>query len=148
MNVAYVKLRLNRRRARGMTLVELLIAFGILMTGLVCIFAMILAGTSSHRRAIKETEATMVASSVIADMRGDLAKGLIPQSDGSTYIDVPDKPGYSCNRVIFSVDQRKGDDREFFVRVRVRWSEKGENQFIEFNTIMCRFAPKVVKKDD
>lgn len=131
-----------------MTLIELLIAFAILMTGLVCIFAMILAGTSSHRRAIKETEATMIASSAMADLRADLSKGIIPSSDGTTYTDVTESPGYACNRVIFPIDPRKGDEREFFVRVRVRWSEKGENQFVEFNTLMCRGAPKVAKKDD
>jgi len=137
-----------RRRTSGMTLVELLIAFAILITGLVCIFGMILAGTSSHRRAIKETEATMIASSVIADMRADLSKGLIPPSDSNNFVEIPDNPGYAVNRVIFAIDQNKGEDREFFVRVKVRWSEKGENQLVEFSTLMFRGAPKLVKKDD
>jgi Tfp pilus assembly protein PilV len=131
-----------------MTLVELLIAFAILITGMVCIFAMILAGTSSHRRAVKETEATMIASSAMAELRADLAKGIIPSSDGETYNDLPESPGYASNRVIFPIDPRKGEDREFYVRVRVRWSEKGDNQFIEFNSLMCRTAPKAAKKDD
>ncbi len=129
-----------------MTLVELLISFAILMVGLVCIFGFLLAGTTSHRRAIKETEATMIAGSILADLRGDFARGDIPHSDGAIYEALPDHAGYECNRLIVSVDPQKGDDREFFVRVRVRWSQKGEGQFIEFNTVMCNGKTKAEKK--
>jgi len=130
-----------------MTLVELLIAFAILMSGLVCIFALLMAGAASHRRAIKETEATMIASSILADMRGELAVGVIPASDGLTYQEVKDHEGYKSNCVIFPIDRRKGDNREFFVRLRIRWSEKGDNQFIEFNTVMLAGGEKPAKKD-
>ncbi|MEI6231586.1 MAG: prepilin-type N-terminal cleavage/methylation domain-containing protein [Planctomycetota bacterium] len=133
------------RPARGMTLIELLISIGILMGGMVCIFAFLLSGTSSHRRAIKETEATMIAASAMADLRGDFAAGTIPRSDGTTYMEVKNKPGYTLNRVILCVDPIKAEKREFFVRIRVRWSEKGDNQFIEFSSVMCSGKPKVLE---
>jgi type II secretory pathway pseudopilin PulG len=128
---------------KGMTLIELLMSFAILMAGLVCIFALLLAGTSSHRRAIKETEATLLAGSILADLRAEFARGVVPDSDNAAYKDIEDRPGYQFNRLIFPVDPKRGetqrrDGREFFVRVRVRWSEKGDNQFIEFNTVMFR----------
>ena len=124
-----------------MTLVELLISFAILMAGMVAVFALLLAGTSSHRRAIKETEATMIAGSALADLRGEFAAGVPPHSDGSLFTDVKDHEGYQINRLIIPVDPTKGEGREFFVRVRVRWSEKGDNKFIEFNTVMCNTLP-------
>ncbi len=128
---------LKTRPARGMTLIELLISFGILMAGMVCIFALLLAGTSSHRRAMKETEATMIAASAMADLRGDFAAGTIPHSEGITYVEVKDKPGFKINRLIFPIDPVKTERFEYYVRIRVRWQEKGDNQFIEFTSIMC-----------
>lgn len=131
------------RSPHGMTLIELLISFAILMAGMVCIFALLLAGTNSHRRAIKETEATMIAASAIADLRGDFAGGTMPHSDGTTYVEVKNKPGYTINRLILPIDPVKTDRREFLVRVRVRWSEKGDNQFIEFSSIILNGKPKL-----
>lgn len=131
-----------RRRGRGMTLIELLLSIAILMAGMVCIFALLLTGLNSHRRAIKETEATMIAASALADLRADFAGGVVPRSDGSTYVEVKDHAGYKINRLIVSVDPQKGENREYFVRVRISWSQKGESQFIEFNTIMCNGMPK------
>src|SRR5260221_10658538 len=95
--------RFKTHSPRGMTLIELLIAFAILMSGLVCIFALLLAGTSSHRRAMKETEATMIASSIMADLRADLARGAVPSGDGTTFEEVKDHEGYKANRLIFSL---------------------------------------------
>lgn len=138
MNVA------TARPARGMTLIELLISIAILMGGMVCIFAFLLAGTSSHRRAIKETEATMIAASAMADLRGDFAAGVVAHSDGETYVEVKNKTGFKINRLIVSIDPAKSEKREYFVRIRVRWSEKGDNQFIEFSSIMCNGKPKAV----
>ena len=120
-----------------MTLIELLISFGILMAGMVCIFALLLSGTSTHRRAMKETEATMIAASALADLRGDFAGGTIPHSDGTTFVEVKDKAGFKINRLIWPIDPVKSERFEYYVRVRVRWQEKGDNQFIEFSSIMC-----------
>ena len=131
--------------ARGMTLIELIIAIAILMGGMVCIFAFLLAGTSSHRRAMKETEATMIAASTMADLRAEFAAGNIAHSDGTTYVEVKNKPGYKINRLILCVDPVKSDKREYYVRIRVRWSEKGDNQFIEFISIMCNGKPLVME---
>ena len=133
------------RPARGMTLIELLISIGILMTGMVCIFAFLLAGTSSHRRAIKETEAGMIAASELADIRGDFAGGKIVHSDGAEWIDLKNRPGYKINRVIFCIDPDRKDRREFFVRVRVKWTEKGDAQFVEFSSVVCNGQPRVVE---
>ena len=44
---------------------------------------------------------------------------------------------------ILPADPTKGENREYFVRVRVRWSEKGDNQFIEISTLMCNTFPKI-----
>jgi hypothetical protein len=132
-----------------MTLVELLMSFAILMAGLVCVFALLLTGTGAHRRAIKETESTMLAASTLADLRSEFSRGFVPKGDAANdFVDLEDHPGYKVNRTIFSVDPKKSDepkttanDREFFVRVRVRWSEKGDNQYVEFNTVMFRGTP-------
>lgn len=139
--------RMGRQR-RGMTLIELLMSFAILMGGVVCIFGLLLAGTSAHRRAIKETEATMIGGSLLADLRGDFARGILQKSDRSdNFEEVEGHPGFTANRIFFSVEPKKPNqprtlgEREYFVRVRVRWSEKGENQFVEFTTVMFLGTP-------
>lgn len=134
-------------RPHGMTLVELMMAFAILVTGLTAIFGLLLAGTRSHRRALKETEATQCAATVLAELRSGFARGQTFSSDNPNNWQVSaDFPSCAYLRTIVPLDPRSAGQantlalREFFVRVKVRWSEKGENQAIELNTIMYRNA--------
>jgi type II secretory pathway pseudopilin PulG len=131
------------RRTHGMTLVEVMIAFAILVVGLVGVFALINGGTRAHKRAINETESSLVASSVAAEMRAEFFRGRVPASDAANaWHDSPDYPRYQYRKLITPLDPgRKGADdpsanREYFVRIIVRWSEHGEDKSISMDTIM------------
>ena len=128
---------------RGMTLIEILMAFAILVAGLTGIFALLLTGMHSHQRAVNETDASILAASVLADTRGEFFNDKEVRTDGKdTFKPCKDNPMYSYNRTIIALDTRKGAegivDREYFVRVEVRWSERGENKSLNVDTIMFR----------
>jgi hypothetical protein len=63
-------------------------------------------------------------------------------SDGRTKFDeVPGFPDYTLNRQIFPLDRSRrgaedGLDREYFVRVEVRWSQQGNNKSVVVQTII------------
>ena len=126
-----------------MTLVEVMLAFAILIVGMVGIFAILNAGFRAHKRAIHETEAAQVAASVTAELRADFSRGHTPRSDPpDTWPASPDYPRYQYRKVIVPLEAGRKDvddaaaDREFFVRVLVRWSEIGENKSINVDTVM------------
>ncbi|HYF51124.1 MAG TPA: hypothetical protein VEJ63_17045 [Planctomycetota bacterium] len=126
-----------------MTLIEVMLAIAILITGLIAIFALLNSGLQSHRRAINETEASMIASSAIAEIRSELMHGgLLPRSDPKkTFNPCPDFPDYQINRQIIELDKPRGvkdvgAGREYFVRVEVRWSERGDNKSIVMQTVV------------
>ncbi len=142
---------LARARApRAMTLVEVLLSFAILVVGLVSIFAVLNAGVRSHKRAINEMEAAQVAESIMAEMRADFSHGRVPHSDGPTiFHESKDYSGYSYSKNILALDPRQGrteqrfSNQEYFVRLQVRWSDRGENKSISVDTIMfCNRANK------
>ena len=131
------------RGPRGMTLVEVMMAFAILVVGLVGIFAILHAGLRSHRRAVAETEGAIAASSLTSELRAEFSRGRVPPSDPKgAWHKVPDYPGYDYRKVIVPLEAaRKGldptaADREYFVRVEVRWAERGENKSLSVDTIM------------
>jgi len=126
-----------------MTLIEVMLAIAILITGLIAIFALLNSGIQSHRRAINETEASIVASSAIAEIRSELMRGKsIPRSDAKrTFNPAPAFPDYQINQQIIELDKARGAQdvgagREYFVRVEVRWSEKGDNKSIVMQTVV------------
>jgi type II secretory pathway pseudopilin PulG len=129
-------------RRRGMTLIEVMISFAILVAGLVSIFAILNAGFRTHNRAIRETEASILAESMLADMRAEFAHGKIPRGDHGSFHENPDYPGYRVCRSIISLEpSRKGadpryGDREYFVRVEVRWADQGDDKSISVDTVM------------
>lgn len=136
-----------QQQPRGMTLIEVLISFAILLTGLVSIFAVLNAGFASHKRAINETEASIAAESILDTMRADFASGAVPSSDLSgSYREYSDDPRFSYNRLVLPLAPAKrgviqgAADKEYFVRITVRWMEKGDDKLVSCDTIMFRGA--------
>lgn len=125
-----------------MTLIEVMISFAILITGLVSIFAILNAGFRSHKRAINETEASILADSILADMRSEFSHGKVPNHDRGTFHESIDFPSYKyCRTVVALEPSRKGidprlGDREYYVRVDVRWSDQGDDKSIGVDTVM------------
>ena len=126
---------------RGMTLIEVMLAFAILTVGLVSIFAIINSGMKSHQRAIQETQATMALSSILADMRAEFAHGKQPYNRPE-FVPCDDYPNFRYKTTILALEPRRNGvtqaaaAREFFVRVEVRWAERGDDKSLATQTIM------------
>lgn len=134
-----------RRNARGMTLLEVLIAGGILVFGMVGVLALFNAAARTHKRAVDETHAVQLGASVMSDLRALFEKGVLPNG---TPPGVPqenaDFPGYKYAVQIIDL-QAKGGRRvgikdqpgqEFFVEVRVYFPSRGKELSIPFHTVM------------
>ena len=107
---AYSQYTRVKRGARGMSLVEVLLAVAILVAGLICVFAILGSGLQSQNRAIHESEAALVAASVSAEMRAEFFHGRMPPSESrNTFTPHPDSPGYQVNRQVMPLEPaRKG----------------------------------------
>ncbi|MBI3828543.1 MAG: hypothetical protein HY291_03450 [Planctomycetes bacterium] len=131
-------------RARGMTLMEVLIATGILVFGLVSVMAALQTGLRTHARALHENNAALVGASVMAELRSIFARGTQPHGISElTPQESADFPGYKFAVAIKDISGahgvRGGPDlgREFFVEVKVTWGDHPEERkWIVFNTVM------------
>lgn len=134
-----------RRRARGMTLLEVLIAGGILVFGMVGVLALFNAAARTHKRAVDETHAVQLGASVMADLRALFEKGVLPSgTPPGVPQESPDFPDYKYAVQIVDL-QAKGGRRvgikdqpgqEFFVEVRVYFPSRGKELSIPFYTVM------------
>ena len=113
-----------------------MVAIGILVVGMLGIIALISVGVTSHRRAIRATDATFIATSEIAELRQRLDKADRSAKDVTMV-------GYQRHELyprywyrVEAVELDK-DGREVFVRVTVRWSKDGASGEV-FETIVLR----------
>lgn len=140
-----------RTAAPGMTLLEVLIASAILVFGMVGILAMFNGAAKTHKRAIDETTASMVGTSVMSELRGLFARGIVPQETkkptkkGWKIDHLPehrDYPGYHyAVRIVDLNPKRKFRDKavfgkEYYAEVQVFWSDRGDNKSVTFQTVM------------
>jgi type II secretory pathway pseudopilin PulG len=129
-----------RRPPKAMTLIEVLLAMAILITGLVAIFSLLNTGFQSHKRAVQETEAAMVASSALDELRALFSRGVIPESDAKDkFRPSEDFPNYSTRREIYPVNTSQNSsalDLEYFVRLEVRWKQRGDDKMTRVDTVM------------
>ena len=132
----------------GMTLIEVLIASAILVFGMVGILALFNAAARTHKRAVDETTATQVAMSVMSELRGDFAHSRVPPStDKSVPAESNDYPGYKYHvRIVDPEPKRTVKDtalmgKEYYVEVKVLWSDRGEDKSVLFQTVMFLRSP-------
>ena len=138
------------RCPRGMTLLEVLIASAILVFGMVGILAMFNAAARTHSRAIRETNASMVGTSVMAELRGLFARGIVPDEIKPTkknwkltdLREHQDYPGYYYMTRIEDLNPKRSRrdkavfGKDYFVEVHVYWDDRGDNKSVAFQTVM------------
>lgn len=136
--------RPGARCARGMTLIEVLIASAILAFGMAGVLAALSTAFRSHKRALDETNAALVGASVMADLRGIFASGLVPyaiaENAAKPHADFPDYR-YAVKLADLSAKRGiKGGPKlgqEFYVEVRVYWTDRGDaGKSSTFQTVM------------
>jgi prepilin-type N-terminal cleavage/methylation domain-containing protein len=146
----------SRRRA-GFTLVEVLVALGIMAIGITAVIGVFTMATTTHKRAIDATSAALIAQSAVAELRGALtvrfdAAALPVAGGGGAAPDAPAPvlawrrgahdpsfPGYSYDVLLTPLDAKKPSDADVFhVEVRVKWLATGQQRGETFHTVATR----------
>jgi len=123
-----------RGGAPGFTLVEVLVAMAILVTGMVGVLAVFATATRSHARAVHSIEAANIAAGVVAEARARFrGTGTLPTGTAEK---VPGKPRYTYD--VKYVGGWDKNDEELLMIVGVTWLERGRDSTTEFTTILVK----------
>jgi prepilin-type N-terminal cleavage/methylation domain-containing protein len=133
----------RRSERSGFTLIEMIVAMGILVVGVSSILGLLTFGAALQRTAESRNDVALAAASVIADLR-DTAfplgeDGTVGAPASTTFQrDVPGHP-----RLTAYVDLKENPDRpgEYFAMVRLAWKERGKQRAEVFRTILEREVP-------
>ncbi len=129
----------------------------ILAVGLTAVIGLFTLATATHKRAIDQTTAALVAETVMADVRGSLTLGfdvaalpllsaVDPQAGGAPTTRVLKRdgsltgyPGYAFDAYLTPVgtaDAARADT--FLLEVHVRWKASGRDRGATYQTVVSR----------
>jgi len=142
----------------GMTLVEVLVAMGILLIGMTAILALLTTGAALSRTAVLRTAAASATEAVVEDMRetlfpiaaGEEATGGPNGNTGGGLWGVPGAPEPIVERVlpgepniVYSATVVENPDRpgQYRVDVEMSWQSAGVRRARSFSTLLIRELP-------
>jgi prepilin-type N-terminal cleavage/methylation domain-containing protein len=156
----------RHRRQNGFSLLEVIVALGVLAIGASAAFALLVAAASAGRRAEHHVNAALLAETILNDIKGELdesfdlstfplastadpIEGLEPDpnrpepSDETRYLVRNRKsqayPGYTYDIAITPLPSPVPDlPWHFLVEVEVRWSNRGQRRSAVYATVMLR----------
>jgi Prokaryotic N-terminal methylation motif len=133
--------RLPRARHAGFTIVEVLVALGILLFGMAAVIGMLTFGTALSRTALLRTSSSAAAQAVVAD----LEETLFPMKDGEAGepVDVVDRPLAGMPDVVYSARATQNPEQplEYRVDVELSWKAAGVKREMRFTTLLVREIP-------
>lgn len=140
----------RRRPGRGMTLVEVLIASAILVFGMAGVLSILAAAQRTHQRARDETLATLVGTSVLAELRSEFARGRVPREIGDRSAEEwPDETRFRYAVKLVNQTRRKPPPglnfpvgEEYYVEVKVFWSDARDEKLAVFRSVMFLRPPR------
>lgn len=123
------------RSRGGFTLVELLIALGLLVLGMTGIYSVFLAATRQHARAVDSTNAAAASLAMLESVRSQVA--LDPAFDLSQKPTgaVPGMPGYSYSLRFQRLD---AGGRRVLIELELRWKRRSADQVHIFRSVALR----------
>ncbi len=116
---------------RGFTLLELMIAIGVLTAGMLGILGVLAAATHSQRAAFDDCMTSTVADTVIAEIRRECALGGSPDPVDDARYQFDTRYRYSVDMML--LDKYMG---EYLVTVTVIWLQRGTERERAFRTII------------
>jgi len=156
-------LRLTRRRPKagrtdlvpysgsasraGFTIIEVIVALGILLFGMTAVIGMLTFGAALSRTALLRTTAAASAQAVVADLEETLfpmVEGVSAgSSDAGPPIEVVDRALPGMPDVTYSASAVPNPERplEYRVDVEMSWTSAGVRRAMSFSTILVREIP-------
>ena len=140
----------NQKPQQAFTLIEILLAIGILALGITAVLFLFTIGARSHKRAVDRTRAALLAQTVLNQIKADLLAPRLPERYNIDEDDpVPIPPIQNARSAEFpefyytvTFDPLLPDARFYKVRVQVRWGEESaeaeERNSETFTTVLQR----------
>ncbi len=154
------------RRGRGFSLLEVIVALGVLAIGATAAFALLVAAAAAGRRAEHNVNAALIAETILNDVQGELTEnfrlddhesaadaapipGQRPDPDRAApaadtrYLARneawPAYPGYTYDIAVTPLPGPVPDEPwQYLVQVEVRWSNRGKRRSAVFSTVLLK----------
>lgn len=134
----------------GFTIIEVIVALGILLFGMTAVIGMLTFGAALSRTALLRTSAAASTQAVVADLEETLfpmipasTAGSAAASDAGPPIEIEDRPLPGMPDVTYSARAQPNPERplEYRVDVEMSWSSAGVRRAMSFRTILVREVP-------
>ncbi|MHC4662978.1 MAG: type IV pilus modification PilV family protein [Planctomycetota bacterium] len=129
----------------GFTLIEILVALGVLAIGVTSVFALLATGGATHRKAVSQTAAAFISESVFSELRERFDVTIedaidLEVADGEGK--VSGYPGFTYRLELRPLDT-VGD--EYLAICTVKWKKAGAPVTMSFVTVVSRRLPASAK---
>lgn len=128
------------RFRRGFTLLEVLISIAILVLGIAAILPLFAVGTQSHKRAMDQTHASLIAPRIAAMIQENLTDIKPGDLRDAEFVEYGREYRYDATftRLAASSSGDPLGDAAFLLTVTVKWKESGEDRRETFETVVLR----------
>ena len=124
----------------GFSLIEVIVALGILAIGVSTAFALFTAATAAHKRAIDRVHIAAIAEHAIADIESALRRGASPEDivRDPPFAEIKRNwPQYEVTANFYEIDAETGND-EILLEIKVGWAYRGTRRQESFQQIIAR----------
>ncbi len=132
-----------RTRRAGFTLLEVVLAMGVLVMGMSILLSLLTFGAALTKGAALRSRAATVIEAVVAD----LEESLFPLAEDGSVGEPPERlasrPVPGLKGVLYKARTRPNplDPYEYVVEVEVSWSAEGQRRKKTFQTLLLREVP-------
>jgi prepilin-type N-terminal cleavage/methylation domain-containing protein len=133
--------RTPRKRESGFTLIEMVVALGILLIGMVSVLALFTTAVSLHKEAIDQTESSLLAEEVVSRVQGQLDSGRDPRNvaEGFAGWTDPSRPRYRVSVELADVSNAS-QEPEWLATVTVIYRQGTREHKETFRSVLVRDA--------
>ena len=132
----------------GFTLLEVVLALGVLVLGLSAVLGLLSFGAAMTRNAALRTSSAQVIEAIVADLEETLFP-LDAEGEAGEPVPIADRPVPGHDGLSYSAraepdpapERRPGRPLEYRVDVEIAWQASGQRRTQEFTTVLAREVP-------